>query len=590
MRRSHLPLVLGVIVLSGCSPDDRLPAQPASRPSVVAPRPVAVQQTPASEPGARVPFATREAESAATTGQVVVMDQPVAGPASEASGYGYVELAKTGEQVEFVVPADVDGLVLRHCIPDAPQGGGITATLGLYVNGQRRQSLTLSSRHNWLYGSGKPGENGQSETPTPHPHVFWDETRARIDGGVHAGDRLRLQRDAGDDASFYRIDLVDLERVPAPLPPPEGALTVTAFEADGTDEQSDTAAFLACIAAAKAQGRPLFIPPGTFRIDAGLPVDGIAISGAGMWHTSIAFTTVPERWTGVFQLGGTGPSVRDLAISGPLTRRHGPLHGFTGLARQWTVERVWIEHTNTAFWMAGDDGVVRGCRVRFTYADGININNGSAAYAHRVLVEDNHVRGCGDDGIAILCHEPKPGQRREDRETVAVTVRHNTSVMPWWASCCDLAGGRDHVIEDNLFAGNGLVVNLPAAYPMQPQEASVIRRNLIVRGGCDYTGQRRGALWIYAGATTITGLEVSDNRIVQPLFKGVDMQGGNEQRIVFARNRIEEPGQDAIVIGPQVRGEARFDANQVTGLPPGGRSLSVQATSFHAEAEGNSWQ
>lgn len=581
-------IIVLAALLAGCSQPDRPVDGGGSAPTAAAAAPAAVDA-----PGARVPFTTLEAEAdgTLTNGTRRVMGVPVErSPESEASGYGYVQLERVGDHLEFPQVPAADALVIRHCIPDAPAGGGITATLGLYVNGVRRQSLSLSSRHNWLYGTGKPGENGQGNTPTAFPHVYWDETRVFISGGIRAGDRLRLQKDAGDEAAFYRIDLVDVELAGAPLAAPAGALAVTGFGADGGDGKPDTQAMRDCIAAARVQGRPVWIPPGRYLVDGSLRLDGVRVQGAGMWHSTLVFTEVPERWTGVFDLAGAGSAVADLAIDGPLVSRKGPLHGFTGFARDWQVRRVWISHTNTAFWVAGDDGVVSACRVRFTYADGININNGSRLTTHRVLVEDNHCRGCGDDSIAILCHQPAAGQKAEDRQTVQVTVRHNTAIAPWWASCCDLAGGEGHVIEDNLFEGAGLVINLPAAYPMQPQGAAVIRRNLLRRCGTGYQDQRRGALWIYAGSTTIDGVVVEDNRIVQPLFKGIDIQGSCPQAIVFRNNRIEAPGVEAVSIGAKAQGSGRFIANQVLDLPAGVTALVNRSASYAVVQEGNSWR
>lgn len=581
-------LLLVAALLGACAPAGDRPADAEAAAATAA-----VAAPPALDaPGARVPFTTLEAEAdgTLTNGTRRVMGAPVAGPESEASGYGFVQLDRTGDYLEFPQVPAADALVIRHCIPDAPAGGGITATLGLYINGERRQSLALSSRHTWLYGSGKPHENGQAQEPSPHPHVFWDETRVFIRGGLRPGDRLRLQRDAGDEAAFYRIDLVDVELAGPPLAAPADALAVAQFGADGGDDRADTRAFADCIAAAKAQGRPVWVPAGRYLLDAGLHLDGVRVQGAGMWHATLVHTVVPERWTGVFSLGGDGASVSDLAIEGPLTRRQGPLHGFTGGGRNWQVRRVWVTHTNTALWITGEDGVVAGCRVRFTYADGININNGKAHAVNRVLVEDNHCRGCGDDSIAILCHRPEPGQKPEDRRTAQVTVRRNTAVAPWWASCCDLAGGDGHVIEDNLFEGAGLVINLPGAYPMQPQGAAVIRRNLLRRCGTDYQEQRRGALWIYAGSTTIDGVVVEDNRIVRPLFKGIDIQGSCAQAIVFRNNRIEAPGMEAVSIGARAQGSGRFIANQVLDLPAGTTALVNRSASYAVVQEGNSWR
>jgi hypothetical protein len=68
-------------------------------------------------------------------------------PELEASGRGFVELARTGDSVTFHVGRAADAFVLRHCIPDAPGGGGQAATLSHLVNGKIRQSLALSTKH-----------------------------------------------------------------------------------------------------------------------------------------------------------------------------------------------------------------------------------------------------------------------------------------------------------------------------------------------------------------------------------------------------------------------------------------------------------
>ena len=159
--------------------------------------------------GAVVPFTTYEAESATnpTNGSVVTLTTlPTSttwSPQLEASGRGYVQLTSTGDHLDFPVVQAANGLTLRHCIPDAPTGGGITATLSVYVNGVFRQKLAVTSIYNWLYGDGTLGSNGQSNDPAianATPHVFWDETRAFITGGLQAGDTLRFQKDADDTA------------------------------------------------------------------------------------------------------------------------------------------------------------------------------------------------------------------------------------------------------------------------------------------------------------------------------------------------------------------------------------------------------
>jgi hypothetical protein len=446
--------------------------------------------------GATLPFITHEAESSANTlsgsgARVVSLTFPparVSSPAQEASGCAFVELTATGDTLEIPVTAPSDSIVIRHCIPDSEKGGGIRNTLTLLINGKPRQSLALSSRHNWLYGA--PGQNGQSNIPTPDApggaHVFWDETRAIVEGpAFQPGDKLRLRKTTADTAAFYRIDLVDLELAGPPLPPPpEGTfLSVLDHGAKGDGVTDDTAAIAVTIAAARQQNKTVWLPAGTYVQTARFTLDGpVAVRGAGMWHTRILGTRAGNTWAGTmgFHLTGDGPSLSGFYMESTVpTSRSGGAKPVTGNARNWRAERLWITHTDIGLWMSGAaHGVVRDCRIRFTYADGINLNRG----ASHNLVENNHVRGCGDDGIAFLSET-----RFGDPPSVGNIARHNTITCTWWGQNMDLAGGRDHVMENNYLADNALMalftINMTGAFPNHPVSRSVFRDNLLVRGG-----------------------------------------------------------------------------------------------------------
>jgi hypothetical protein len=51
---------------------------------------------------------------------------------------------------------------VRAAIPDAPNGGGITATLDPYVNGVLRQALNMNSMQSWQY-EGNNNYNGNDQ-------------------------------------------------------------------------------------------------------------------------------------------------------------------------------------------------------------------------------------------------------------------------------------------------------------------------------------------------------------------------------------------------------------------------------------------
>lgn len=551
--------------------------------------------------GAETPFLTYEAEAdpAATDGRVVRLAGAPAGmdstPELEASGRAYVELEREGARLDIAVRAAANALVVRHCIPDAPAGGGIDATLSLYVNGAFRQKLALTSRFAWLYG--KPGANGQSEDPAAgQPHVFWDEARAFIQGAaLRPGDVLSLRKDAGDAAAWYRIDLVDLEAVapPAPQPPADQALSVADFGAIPDDAGDDTAAIQACIDAAHQRHLAVWLPPGTWRQSARLDLDGVALRGAGMWYTTVEGSIAGDDWGGRvgFSLHGDRPSVSGLLVTSAVHTSRAIKGGkpFTvgaGGCRDWRIEDVWVTHTNVGLWMAGSGGVVRGSRIRCTYADAINIGRGASG----CLVEGNHVRGCGDDGIALLSetgvHGPRP--------TSGNTVRGNTVSAIWWGHNGDLAGGEGNTWEDNLFADNShagvFTINLPGAYPMYPVTGALVRRNSFLRGGGNGSLQKRGAVWIFPGSSGIDGVVFRDNEIRDPVFRGIHIVGSQPQRIVFERTLIDHPGEDAIVVGEKAQGGATFIDTLVTGLAADRQALvNPRAADYAITGSGNPW-
>jgi hypothetical protein len=197
----------------------------------------------------------------------------------------------------------------------------------------------------------------------------------------------------------------------------------------------------------------------------------------------------------------------------------------------------------------------------------MTINNGKIGFAEDILAENNSIRGIGDDGSAILALAGSPNI------TTNITFRHNTVTCIWWGGNCDLAGGSGHLIERNYYAdniGHGCcTINMPSSYPMHPLTGAVISHNTIERGGGNWNGQKRGALWIYPGSTTISNVVIKDNQILDSLSSGIHLTGHCDQQITFAHNTIKDPGGDAITIDPGVQGSGIFIDNTVTGLKAG---------------------
>src|SRR5262245_33848908 len=162
--------------------------------------------------GAVTPFTSIEAESGrlgAGATMRYLTNAPTtqySSPELEASGHAYVRLDATGEFAEWTnsTGQGVTFINLRYSIPDAPAGGGINATLDVYVDGAFRQVLNLNSRQTWLYeNTSNYGQNEQNPT-NGNPRVFFDDMHTFINGAAVApGGVIRLQKGATNTAAFY---------------------------------------------------------------------------------------------------------------------------------------------------------------------------------------------------------------------------------------------------------------------------------------------------------------------------------------------------------------------------------------------------
>ncbi|HEX3593890.1 MAG TPA: glycosyl hydrolase family 28-related protein, partial [Polyangiaceae bacterium] len=235
--------------------------------------------------GATLPYDEYEAEDATTNGAVIGPSRTFGDPASEASGRRAVRLSTTGQYVRFTPSRATNSIVVRYSIPDSANGGGAAATLGVLVNGERKASLALTSRYSWTYGDADAQGMGSESPGAGTAHHYFDEAHALL-GEVAAGATVALQRDAGDDAASYVVDLVDLEEVAAPLAMPAGALSILDYGATANDANDDGPAIQRAIDAASSQGKTVWIPRGTFdSTTAAFHVADVAIRGAGMWYS-----------------------------------------------------------------------------------------------------------------------------------------------------------------------------------------------------------------------------------------------------------------------------------------------------------------
>ena len=512
---------------------------------------------PPAPRGASVPWVEYQAEDGQTNAQVL-------GPSrakwdanhieAEAIGRKAVRLGKTGDYVSIKTTAAANSIVVRYSIPDAPGGGGIDATLGLYVNGQRVRSLPLTSRYSWSYKGGLIG-NPIVDTPAEQPHTFFDETRMLLDP-IPAGATVMLKRDAQDSAAFYVIDLIDLEQVAPPLTMPAGFTSVTQFgiqPGDGKDHGDD-------VLRAMRSTSKLWFPPGDYKLltisggNVGLDNPGIEVRGAGMWYTNLrgpkamffCYGATASCKFGDFSIFGEAKA-RDEESTGVQKAFAGPM-GSNSL-----IENIWIEHEVGAIWVGNDPPyqttptqnlVIRNNRIRDTYADGINLDNGTS----NTLVQNNHLRSTGDDALVVwsiqwtkfvrdmtyvhgagfinpaAVNAPDQGQAVNNRFT------NNTVQMPWRANCFAVYGGAGNRFKnstcEDVLTYPGILVDFEfSPYPWGQPVTTFDGITLTRAGGSLTLEETGGALKFSMHEGSIANVLAQDIDIVDPTYAGIEFRG-----------------------------------------------------------------
>src|SRR6185312_800668 len=136
-QRSLRRLLILLLVLASCVPvlGFTLFAQPATAQASTGGSSVTVAGVNPSlvaGRGTQLGIVEQEAENATTNGMVLTYDPSAYTLAGEASGRQAVQLAP-GQYVAFTLTQKANALTIRYALPDASNGGGITAPLTVSV-------------------------------------------------------------------------------------------------------------------------------------------------------------------------------------------------------------------------------------------------------------------------------------------------------------------------------------------------------------------------------------------------------------------------------------------------------------------------
>lgn len=519
--------------------------------------------------GAAVPYTEYEAEQGTYQGTLLKSDQKRTfghtNFATESSGRQSVRLDSTGQYAEITSTVPSNSIVVRNSIPDAPGGGGAQATISLYADNTFVRKLTLSSKHSWLYGDTDSPE-GLTNTPGGDARRLFDESNALLGQTYPAGTKFRLQRDTGDSASFYIIDLVDLEQVAPAASQPAGCTSITTYGAVPNDGIDDTDAIQRAVTANQnGDIGCVWIPPGQWRQEQKILTDDplnrgqynqvgirdVTIRGAGMWHSQLYTLTPPQDAGGINHPheGNFGfdidenTKISDIAIFGSGTIRGGDgnAEGGVGLngrfGKNTKITNVWLEHANVGVWVGRDydnipdlwgpaDGLeFTGMRIRNTYADGINFANGT----RNSTVFNSSFRNTGDDSLAVWSSKYV--------KNPSVDVGHdnhflnNTVQLPWRANGIAVYGGYGNTIENNIISDT---MNYPGIMlatdhdPLPFSGQTLIANNALYRTGGAFWGEAQefGAITLFAAGQDIPGVTIRDTDIHDSTYDGIQFKSG----------------------------------------------------------------
>ena len=503
-----------------------------------APASAAVNSYDSSNYGAQLPYTTYEAEDAQlANGANQQASDDVDSTAVEASNQKYVELPHEGSSVTFQVQKPANALNVRYTIPD-----GTTGQLDVQVNGNSVATLDLNSASSWQYLVGDKEQDSASEGA--RARFRFDEAHTLLNNvQLQAGDKITLVKKKGDNVA-YGIDFIELEEDQGPKAQPENSISITDKGAVANDGQDDSQALLAAIADAQSTGKNVYIPAGQFDLAQKIHVNAsnMKISGAGIWHTNLHFTSDQVGGGGFeFDHNDNGLEISDFFTDSNLTSRYSEAANYKAIAgtlgKDSSIHDFWEQHFETGMWIGDYDAsnmhytdglTVKDSRIRNNLADGINFAQGTK----NSTVQNSNIRGNGDDGLASWSSRDGASNASMDENNKYL---NNTIELGWRAGGVGIFGGKGHEVANNLikdnFAGAGVRISTVfPGYNFDNNDTGIsVHDNLLYRTGTssDLYNQERGAIDFQTANGDIKNVTIKDNKLLNSFGKNVNAINAN---------------------------------------------------------------
>jgi hypothetical protein len=404
-----------------------------------------------------------------------------------------------------------------------------------------------------------------------------------LDGTFPQGTKIKLQKDPANTTN-YAIDFINTEQV-APIANPGAGYAVPA----GFSQQDVQAALDRVRQDATLQG--VYLPPGDYQTSSKFNVYGKAtkVVGAGPWYTRFIAPTSQTNTDVGFdsQSSANGSTFSGFAYFGNYDSRNdgpGKVFNFNGTSNM-TIDNIWIEHQMCLYWGANtDNSTIKNSRIRDTFADGVNMTNGSAGNT----VSNNDARSTGDDSFALF--NAVDGGGGEVRDNVFENL---SATLTWRAAGFAVYGGTNNVFR-NLYVADMLVYSgitissLDFGIPMNGFGATPPTRweNIsVVRSGGHFWGaQTFPGIWIFSASKVFQGIRLSDVDIVDPTYSGIMFQTN------YVGSQPQFPIADTVLTNVSISGARKsgdaFDAKSGFGiwaneLPEPGQGPPVGTANFN---------
>ncbi len=494
--------------------------------------------------GANMPFTVIEAESSAvsTNGTRLEPNYKLADFAGEASGRSSVYLDANGEYVEFTLTAPANAFVLRNAVAE-----NTTGTISVYANGVDKGNFTVTSKFSYVYATPTTLDRLGYDNSGSTAYWLYEDSQLMLDQVYPAGTKIRIQKDSGDVSWIY-IDLLETENVApaATNPDPTKYIEVSAtksIEQALTDFRQDSTKL------------GIFIPAGTWTINNKITVYGRAtqIIGAGPWWTKL---TAPQGQSNTdvgfaISSSANGSTIKDLSAWGNyIYRQDGPGKFIDGNGMQnVTIDNIWIEHFVCMYWGVNSSyNTFKNCRIKNTFADGINMTNGSSYNT----ITNCYARACGDDSFALFSAIDAGGSYN-----VGNQFTNLTAVCVRRAACFAVYGGSNNLYQ-NLYGADTLnypgitISSLSFGYnTLGFGDTDCVFDGITLDrcGGDFYTSngaddkingyQNFGAIWLFCGDRPFRNILVKNVDINNPVYYGIMFQTKYPEALSMQNVRLE---------------------------------------------------